>query len=159
MSNVFQRLLSKKELDTRNSLLQGREADLTILGWQSTYSIENPDDEGFINVTGDLPMLHTESPVLEGGRKAFNKASGKLRKKLQKEMEGIVIATPFIMQRLSLYGAWLVCEGYTQFHATLSLEGERIPLHFWAKSGPVFLPKLKISNEAQYWACLSAGLI
>ena len=142
--NVFSKFFSPGELAALKELLEGGLVDLSIFGWGDTYSIENPDDEGFINVKGDLPMLHTESPVLEGGRMAFNKASGKLRKKLQKEMEGIVIATPFVMQRLSLYASWLVCEGYTQFHATLSLEGERIPLHFWAKSGPVFLPKLKI---------------
>ena len=37
--------------------------------------------------------------------------------------------------------------------------GERIPLHFWAKRGPIFLPKLRSSSEAQYQACKEAGLI
>ena len=160
MSNAFERLLSEEELEALQALEAGEEVNLAIFGWQDTYSLVAPDEEGFVNVKeANLPRLYIDnSLLLQGGRKAFNKVSQRLRKQISLG-EHRAVCTPFIMQKVSLYGAWLLQENWLQFHGTLRMEGEKIPLHFWCRNGIVILPKVKLRSQAQYQACLSAGLI
>jgi hypothetical protein len=158
--NRFEGLFSPEELAALKELLEGGLVDLSIFGWGDTYSLVAPDEEGFVNIqVGRLPPLHIDSSLpMKGGRKAFNKLSQRLRKQIQGG-ERRPACTPFIMQRVSLYGGWLLQEGFLQFHGTLRLGGEKIPLHFWFRKGVIILPKVKLKSEAQYRACVEAGLI
>ena len=161
--NRFKELFSPEELGALEDLEAGKEVNLIPLGWQDTYSLLSPNDEGFINIEVErLPPLYIDNSLpMEGGRKAFNKKSQKLRKQISLG-ESRPACTPFIMARLSLFGAYLVQGGWRQFHGTLRLEGEKIPLHFWFRVmlvEQIILPKLKLKSEAQYRACVDANLI
>ena len=164
--NLFQELLSEEELralqalEEEAALEEGGEVNLSIFGWQDTYSLLSPEEEGFVNIQVErLPPLYIDNSLpLQGGRKAFNKLSQKLRKQISLG-EARSVCTPFIMARLSLFGAYLVQGGWRQFHGTLRLGGEKIPLHFWCRKGVIILPKVKLRNESQYRACVEAGLI
>lgn len=136
--------------------------DLDLLGWGDTYSSESPDEEGFLNVKDeDLRPIHITTVPLSGGRKAINKISAKARKEVQKYVP-MPAASPFIMGKVTLFGAYLLSLGYVQYHTTIRFEeeGVKVPLHFWSKDGEeIILPKLKISSLAQYQAVIKYGWV
>ena len=155
-------LLSCEELLAVQSCAagEGTRHHLQLLGWEDTFFSSDTSEEGFVNLQKGLPPLYIENLPPIGGRKHFNKRSQKIRKELQKEgVAGVTICTPFIMQRCSLFGAWLLQENWLQYHGTLRLEGQKVPLHFWCKEGRIILPKVKLRSQAQYQACVNAGLI
>ena len=160
--NCIGGLLSCEELLAVQSCAagEGTRHDLQLLGWEDTFSSNNPTEEGFVNLMKGLPPLYVENIPTIGGRKLFNKRSQKIRKQLEKEYPtGVTVCTPFIMQRCSLFGAYLLSEGFLQYHGTLRLGEQKVPFHFWCRKGRIILPKVKIASEAQYISCIDAGLI
>ena len=164
-SSCIRNLLSLRELAALEAAMAREPSaqDLDTLGWGNTYSPETPEEEGFLNVEDrNLRPVHITTVPLQGGRKQINKISSKARKEVQKYIP-MPAATPFIMQRVTLFGAYLLSLGYVQYHTTLRFEeeGVKVPLHFWSRGeeGDIILPKLKISSLAQYQAVVKYGWV
>lgn len=163
-ANCIKNLLSLPELAALKAAMARKLSikDLDLLGWGDTYSPETPDEEGFVNVPDmNLRPVHITTVPLSGGRREINKISNKARKEVQKYVP-MPAATVFIMQKVTLFGAYLLAEGFLQYHCTLRFEeeGVKVPLHFWSKDGEeIILPKLKISSLAQYQAAVKYGWV
>lgn len=162
-SSCIRALLSLPELAAIEAAIarQPSTKDLDLLGWGDTYSPETPEEEGFLNVKDEnLRPVHITTVPLSGGRKEINKISAKARKEVQKFVP-MPCATVFVMQKVTLFGAYLLSLGYLQYHTTIRFEeeGVKVPLHFWSTGGEgdIVLPKLKISNLAQYQAVVKYG--
>ena len=161
--NCIKALLSLPELAALEAAMARKPSpqDLNTLGWGDTYSPETPEEEGFLNVKDeDLRPIHITTVPLSGGRKEINKVSNKARKAVQKFVPQPA-ATPFIMQKVTLFGAYLLSIGCLQYHCTIRFdEGVKVPLHFWSRDGEeVILPKLKISSLTQYQAVVKYGWV
>lgn len=162
--NCIRALLSLPELAALEAAMarEPSQENLLTLGWGDTYSPESPNEEGFLNVKDeDLRPIHITTVPLSGGRKQINKISNKARKAVQKHVP-MPAATPFIMQKVTLFGAYLLSLGYLQYHTTIRFEeeGVKVPLHFWSRDGEeVILPKLKISSITQYETAVKYGWV
>ena len=163
-SSCIRNLLSLPELAALEAAMarEPSEEHLKTLGWGDTYSPETPSEEGFLNVPdGNLRPIHITTVPLTGGRRQINKISSKARKEVQKFVP-MPAASIFVMGKVTLFGAYLLSLGYLQYHTTIrfEVEGVKVPLHFWSEDGEeIILPKLKISNLAQYKAVVKYGWV
>lgn len=81
--------------------------------------------------------------------KAFRKAASKAAKALKKGSGGNV-ATPFAKIAYN-EGTELVAAGFCQFHASITINGVKLAVHFWAmpQGGTALFAKFKIDTEEQ----------